>query len=80
MVCVDSGYELSVGGNGGIKVRATDFLCKVPTEAEVLDVCAAFIQFYREDAWYLERTAPWIERVGLDRVKTRLFDEPKRDR
>lgn len=76
VVCVDSGYELHVGGNGGIKVRATDLLCKVETEAEAMDVCAAFIQHYREDAWYLERTAPWIERVGLDRVKAALFDNP----
>jgi hypothetical protein len=29
VVCVDSGYELHVGGNGGIKVRVTDLLCKV---------------------------------------------------
>src|SRR3546814_19914315 len=28
VVCVDSGYELHVGGNGGIHVRATDLLCK----------------------------------------------------
>jgi nitrite reductase (NADH) large subunit len=76
IVCVDSGYELHVGGNGGIKVRATDFLCKVSTEAEAMDVCAAFTQLYREQAWYLERTAPWIERVGLDRIKAGLFDEP----
>ncbi len=46
VVCVDSGYELSVGGNGGIKVRATDFLCKVATEQEAMDYCAAFIQLY----------------------------------
>ncbi|HMP55197.1 MAG TPA: nitrite reductase large subunit NirB [Novosphingobium sp.] len=76
VVCVDSGYELHVGGNGGIKVRATDLLCKVETEAQAMDVCAAFIQLYREDAWYLERTAPWIERVGLDYVKAALFDDP----
>ncbi|HVS22485.1 MAG TPA: nitrite reductase large subunit NirB, partial [Gammaproteobacteria bacterium] len=37
VVCVESGYELHVGGNGGIKVRATDFLCKVATEEEVLE-------------------------------------------
>ena len=77
VICVDSGYELHVGGNGGIKVRATDLLCKVTTEAEAMEVCAAFIQFYREDAWYLERTAPWIERVGLERIKARLFDDPE---
>jgi len=76
VVCVDSGYELHVGGNGGIKVRATDLLCKVATEAEAMEVCAAFIQLYREDAWYLERTAPWIERVGLDYVKAALLDDP----
>ncbi len=76
VVCVDSGYELHVGGNGGIKVRATDLLCKVETEEQALDHCAAFIQLYREDAHYLERTAPWVERKGLDWVKAQLFDEP----
>jgi nitrite reductase (NADH) large subunit len=76
VVCVDSGYELHVGGNGGIHVRATDLLCKVATEEEAMDVCAAFIQVYREQAHYLERTAPWIERVGLDHVKKALFDDP----
>jgi nitrite reductase (NADH) large subunit len=76
VVCVDSGYELHVGGNGGIKVRATDLLCKVETETQTMEVCAAFIQLYREQAWYLERTAPWIERVGLDHVKTALFGDP----
>ena len=75
MVCVDSGYELHVGGNGGIKVRATDFLCKVATEQQALDYCAAFIQLYREEARYLERTAPWIERVGLDHIKQRIVED-----
>jgi nitrite reductase (NADH) large subunit len=76
VICVDSGYELHVGGNGGIKLRGTDLLCKVETEAEAMDVCAAFIQLYREQAHYLERTAPWIERVGLDHVKQGLFGAP----
>ena len=75
VVCVDSGFELHVGGNGGIHVRATDLLCKVETEDEAMEICAAFIQLYREEAHYLERTAPWIERVGLDHVKSQLFDD-----
>lgn len=75
IVCVDSGYELHVGGNGGIKVRATDLLCKVATEAEAMEMCAAFIQLYREEARYLERTAPWIERVGLDYIQSRLLPD-----
>ncbi len=75
VVCVDSGYELHVGGNGGIKVRVTDLLCKLETEAQVLEACAAFIQLYRETAHYLERTAPWLERVGLAHVKARVVDD-----
>jgi len=75
IICVDSGYELLVGGNGGIKLRGTDLLCKVETEQEALDYCAAFIQLYREEARYLDRTAPWIERVGLDYIKARIVDD-----
>ena len=75
VVCVDSGYELHIGGNGGIKVRVTDLLCKVETEEQVLEYCGAFIQMYREEAHYLERTAPWVERVGLSSIKQRLLED-----
>ncbi|MDH5407349.1 MAG: nitrite reductase large subunit NirB [Gammaproteobacteria bacterium] len=74
VVCVDSGYELHVGGNGGVKVRATDFLCNVKTEDEVLEYAAAFMQLYRQEAHYLERTAPWLERVGLSYVKENIVE------
>ena len=74
VVCVDSGYELHVGGNAGIHVRVTDILTKVATEEEALAWSMAFVQLYREDAWYLERTAPWIERVGLQFVKDGLAE------
>ncbi len=72
VIAVDSGWELHVGGNGGIKVRVTDLLCKVETEAEVLEYCGAFMQLYRQEAHYLERTAPWLERVGLEHVKEKV--------
>jgi nitrite reductase (NADH) large subunit len=75
VVAVDSGWELHVGGNGGIKVRVTDFLCKVETMEAVLEHTAAFCQLYREEARYLERTAPWIERVGVSYVRERVVDD-----
>jgi nitrite reductase (NADH) large subunit len=75
VICVDSGYELHIGGNGGIHLRGTDLLCKVATEEEAMEMCAAFTQLYREEAHYLERTAPWIERVGLQYVKDRLAED-----
>jgi nitrite reductase (NADH) large subunit len=75
VVCVDSGYEIHVGGNGGVKVRVTDFLCKVTTEDEVLEMTGAYMQLYREEARYLERTAPWIERVGLAHVQQSIVED-----
>jgi nitrite reductase (NADH) large subunit len=78
VIATESGWDLHVGGNGGIKVRVTDLLVKVTTEGEVLEYAAAFMQVYREEAWYLERTAPWVERVGIDYVRTRLSDAGER--
>ncbi len=76
VVSVESGWELHVGGNGGVKVRVTDLLCKVATPAEVLEHCGAFLQLYREHARYLERTAPWVERVGLAWIKQQIVENP----
>jgi nitrite reductase (NADH) large subunit len=75
IICVESGYELHVGGNGGIHVRVTDLLCKVATEADAIEYCEAFVQYYREDARYLERTAPWVKRLGIELLKSRIVDD-----
>ena len=75
IIGVDSGWELYVGGNGGIKTEAGQFFCKVRTAAEVMEVSGAFLQLYREEGWYLERTVHWIARVGLDSIKQRVLDD-----
>ncbi len=78
IIGVDSGWEIHIAGNGGIKVRVTDFLCKVETDEELFEYTKAYMQFYREDAYYLERTAHWIERVGLEYIKKVMFNDEKR--
>lgn len=75
IIGVDSGWEIYVGGNGGIKTEAAQFLCKVKTAEEVLEYSGAFIQIYREEARYLDRTVHWIERVGLEYVKQRMLED-----
>ena len=79
VIATESGWDLYVGGNGGITVRVTDLLAKVTTEAEVLEYAAAFMQIYREEARYLERTAPWVERVGIEHVRARMADAKDRE-
>jgi len=75
VIGVDSGWEIYVGGNGGIKTEVAQFLCKVKTAEEVIEYSGAFIQIYREEARYLDRTVHWIERVGLDYVKKRILED-----
>ncbi len=75
VIGVDSGWEIYVGGNGGIKTEVAQFLCKVKTAEEVIEYSGAFIQLYREEARYLDRTVHWIERVGLDYVKKRILED-----
>jgi nitrite reductase (NADH) large subunit len=75
VVCVEAGYDVVVGGNGGVEVRVTDHLVRLRTEAEVLEHVGAFLQLYREQARYLERTAPWIARVGIDYARRRVVED-----
>lgn len=80
VIGVDSGYELYVAGNGGIKTEVAQFLCKVKSDEEVLEYSGAFLQLYREEGWYLERTCHYVERVGLDYVKNHIVENSERRR
>ncbi len=75
VIGVDSGYELYIGGNGGIKTEVAQFLCKVKTDEEVMEYSGAFLQLYREEGWYLERTCHYLERVGLDYIKSKILED-----
>jgi nitrite reductase (NADH) large subunit len=78
VIGVDSGYEIYVAGNGGIKTEVAEFLCKVKTDDEVQEYSGAFLQIYREEAYYLERTCHYVARVGLDYVKSIVVDNAER--
>jgi nitrite reductase (NADH) large subunit len=75
VIAVDSGWELYVGGNGGIKTEVAQFFAKVSTSEEVKAYSGAFLQLYREEAFYLERTVHYLHRVGLDFVKARVVED-----
>jgi len=75
IIGVDSGWEMYVAGNGGIKTEVAHFLVKLKTAAEVLEYTGAFCELYRQEGWYLERTVHYVNRVGLDHVKKRILDD-----
>ena len=75
VIGVDSGWEIYVAGNGGIKTEAGQFFCKLKTHDEVLEYAGAFLQLYREEGHYLERTVHFVARVGLDYCKQRVLED-----
>jgi len=74
IICVDSGFQISVAGAAGMDVRETVPLLTVATADEVCDVTAAFVQLYRENARYLHRIYKWVDKVGLDWCRDQMAD------
>ena len=75
VIGVDSGWEMYIAGNGGIKTEVAHFFVKVKTPAEVLEYTGAFCELYRQEGWYLERTVHYVNRVGLDHVKRKILED-----
>ena len=75
IIGVDSGWEIHIAGNGGIKTEVAHFFTKVKTAEEVMEVSGAFLQLYREEGWYLERTTHYVARVGLEHVKKKVLED-----
>lgn len=75
IIGVDSGWELYIGGNGGIKTEVAEFFVKLTTADEVREYSGAFLQLYREEAFYLERTVHYLQRVGMQRIRKAVLDD-----
>lgn len=75
IIGVDSGWELYIAGNGGIKTEVAQFLTKLKSAAEVLEYTGAFCELYRQEGWYLERSVHFVKRVGIDYVKRRILED-----
>ena len=43
----------------------------------MLEYAGAFLQLYREEGCYLERTVHYVSRVGLDHVKKRVLEDAR---
>ncbi|MDS3909089.1 NAD(P)/FAD-dependent oxidoreductase [Staphylococcus hominis] len=77
VISVENGYQIYIGGNGGTEVTVGQLLTTVETEDQVVQLCGALMQYYRETGIYAERTAPWLKRLGFDHVKEVLLDEQR---
>jgi nitrite reductase (NADH) large subunit len=75
-VAVEGGrWEIYVGGAGGAHVRKGDLLCTVDSEDDVLRYTGRFMQWYRENAKWKERTYTFLERMGIERVRAVIVND-----
>jgi nitrite reductase (NADH) large subunit len=74
---IQGGWEVYVGGAAGMRVRKGDLLVRVEDERSALEAAHLFLQYYRENAEYLERTYDFVERLGIARVRAETIEGPE---
>lgn len=72
IVAIEGGWEVYAGGSGGTKIRKGDLLCRVKTPDEAVEAATLFLQYYRENGHYMERTGDFTERVGIDNIRAEI--------
>lgn len=71
----DGKWEIYIGGAGGAHVRKGDLMCTVDSEDSAIAYGGRFMQFYRENAKWRERTYDFVARVGIERIRAVVVDD-----
>jgi len=75
VIAIEGGWQIYVGGAAGMEVRKGDVIATVETEEEAKNLMMAFMQYYRENGNYKERTYDFVPRIGLDNIRAVVMDE-----
>ena len=67
------GWTVSFGGNGGKRARQADVLAENVSRKEAFEIIGKALDFYAANAKVKERTARFVERVGIEAVKEAVF-------
>ena len=80
VVAVDGGrWEIYIGGAAGAHVRKGDLLATVGSADEVIILTGRFLQYYRENANWLERTYAFVPRIGVEKIRSIVVDDADGD-
>jgi nitrite reductase (NADH) large subunit len=76
LVAVEGGrWQIYVGGAAGATIRKGDVLATVDSHEEAMTITGRFLQYYRENANWLERTYDFVPRMGLDHLIGVIVDD-----
>jgi NAD(P)H-nitrite reductase large subunit len=67
------GWTVSFGGNGGKRARQADVLAQDVPKEEAFEIIGRALDFYATNAKVKERTARFVERVGIKAVEQAVF-------
>ncbi|MCX6685315.1 MAG: NAD(P)/FAD-dependent oxidoreductase [Methanoregula sp.] len=69
----NKGWTVFFGGNAGTRPRFADLIARNLSATEALDCAQRLADYYRSRAKPYERTARFMERVGIDTLKSELL-------
>jgi len=69
LLAKNKGWTLIFGGNSGRKPRTGDVIAEDISKEEVIDLIKRSLEYYAANSKKRERTARFIERVGIDTFK-----------
>ncbi len=76
VVAIDGGrWEIYIGGAAGAHIRKGDLLATVDDPDMVVTLSGRFMQYYRENAKWLERTYAFVPRVGADFLREVIVED-----
>lgn len=75
VIATENGWNLYVGGNGGMTPKHAQLLAGDLDDATLIRYIDRFLMFYVRTADRLQRTAPWVEEVGLDHLREVVCDD-----
>ncbi|MDT5359725.1 MAG: nitrite reductase large subunit [Mycobacterium sp.] len=75
VIATETGWNLYVGGNGGATPRHAELLASDLDDETLVRYIDRFLMFYVRTADRLQRTAPWVEQLGLEHVREVVCDD-----
>jgi nitrite reductase (NADH) large subunit len=76
IVAVEGGrWEIYIGGAAGANVRKGDLLTTVDSHDDAVALTGRFLQYYRENARWLERSYDFVPRIGLAELQAILVED-----
>ncbi len=77
VIATENGWNLYVGGNGGMTPRHAQLLAGDLDDQTLVRYIDRFLMFYIRTADRLQRTAPWVEQLqgGLDHLRDVVCDD-----